>query len=192
MSLVPILYRDWWEDVWDSPLRSSRLMDQHFAAGLLADDLFHAVTTCPGPRYHGYGRGYYRRPWLTPRSHQDTGSVVISDGDRYQINLDVQHFAPDEISVKTVNDTVVIEGNHEERQDEHGYVSRRFVRKYVLPSGHSPGDVVSSVSRDGMLKVMAPKRVQPAAVVERVVPITQSDENVKNAPSEENTNDVNQ
>lgn len=131
MSLVPVLFRDWWDDVWDVPLRSSRIMDQHFATGLLADDLFGAVTACPRQNYRR--NGYYR-PWRTVLSHQDAGSIVNTDSDRFQITLDVQQFSPDEISVKTVDDTVVVEGKHDEKQDQHGYVSRQFMRRYKLPS----------------------------------------------------------
>jgi crystallin alpha B len=48
--------------------------------------------------------------------------------------LDVQQFKPDELTVKTVNDYVVVEGKHEERQDEHGFISRQFQRRYKLPN----------------------------------------------------------
>ncbi|XP_053686971.1 protein lethal(2)essential for life-like [Sabethes cyaneus] len=190
MSMVPILFRDWWDDVWDSPLRSSRLMDQHFATGLLADDLFSAVTTCPrGPPCRSR-HGHYHRPWRTVRSHHDTGSFVDLDHCRFQINLDVQQFSPDELSVRMVNDTVVVEGKHEEKQDEHGLVSRHFVRKYVLPSGHEPEDVVSSLSSDGVLTVTAPKKVEPPAANERVVPITQTDEFVMDGKSDKGQKDT--
>ncbi|XP_055533239.1 protein lethal(2)essential for life-like [Wyeomyia smithii] len=190
MSMVPILFRDWWDDVWDPPLRSSRLLDQHFASGLLADDLFGAVTACPrGPSYRGR-HGYYQRPWRTLRSHHDTGSFVDLDHSRFQINLDVQQFAPDEISVRMVDDTVVVEGKHEEKQDEHGFVSRHFVRKYALPSGHEPEDVVSSLSSDGILTVTAPKKVEAPAANERVVPITQSDEVVKEGKADKTQSDA--
>lgn len=131
MSLVPILYHDWLDDVWDAPLRSSRILDQHFATGLLADDLFSAVTTYPRQNYRRHG---YYRPWRTVRSQRDAGSFVSMDKERFQINLDVQQFTPDEISVKTVDDMVVVEGKHDEKQDEHGYVSRQFLRRYKLPS----------------------------------------------------------
>lgn len=143
MSLVPVLFRDWWDDVWDVPLRSSHLHDQHFATGLMADDLLGSVTACPRSagyhhHHHGHGHGrrrsgYYYRPWKTTASAQDGGSEVNIDGERFQINLDVQQFSPDEISVRTVDDTVVIEGKHEEKEDEHGFVSRHFVRRYLLP-----------------------------------------------------------
>ncbi|KAJ8963110.1 hypothetical protein NQ318_018575 [Aromia moschata] len=50
-----------------------------------------------------------------------------------QVILDVQQFAPNEIVVKTNGNSIIVEGKHEEKQDEHGFISRHFVRRYVLP-----------------------------------------------------------
>lgn len=91
-----------------------------------------------------------------------------------QVNLDVQQFKPDQISVKTVDNAVVIEGKHEERQDEHGFISRQFTRKYMLPDNIDPSTVVSSLSSDGVLTISAPKKALPAPQNERVVPIVQT------------------
>ncbi|GLG94658.1 Alpha-crystallin A chain, partial [Gryllus bimaculatus] len=49
------------------------------------------------------------------------------------VNLDVQQFKPDDLNVRVIDNLVVVEGKHGERQDEHGYISREFQRKYVLP-----------------------------------------------------------
>jgi crystallin alpha B len=76
-----------------------------------------------------------------------------------QVILDVQQFAPSEITVKTLDNMVIVEGKHEEKQDEHGYVSRHFVRRYVLPSDIEVNNIVSSLSSDGVLTVTAPKKV---------------------------------
>lgn len=77
--------------------------------------------------------------------------------DCFQACLDVAHFQPNEISVKIVNNTIVIEANHEEREDSHGYISRRFTRRYDLPEGFKAKDVISSISSDGILTIKCPK-----------------------------------
>lgn len=69
---------------------------------------------------------------------------------------DVQHFAPNEISVKTVDNTIIVEAKHEERPDEHGFISRQFKRRYDLPKGFNAHDVVSNLSSDGVLTIKAP------------------------------------
>jgi crystallin alpha B len=58
-----------------------------------------------------------------------------------------------------------VEGKHEEKQDEHGYVSRHFVRRYILPSDIEVNNIVSSLSSDGVLTVTAPKKVQLMSVI---------------------------
>jgi crystallin alpha B len=71
----------------------------------------------------------------------------------------VQQFSPDEITVKTVDNDVIVEAKHEEKKDEHGFISRHFVRRYVLPMSHDAIGVTSSLSSDGVLTITAPKKV---------------------------------
>lgn len=168
MSVVPLLYRDWWDD--EDFFRPSRLLDQHFGIGLRRDDLLNSLTlpTRTTPRS-------YFRPWRSPAlTRQDSGSTITQDKDKFQVILDVQQFAPNEITVKTSNNSVVVEGKHEEKQDEHGFISRHFVRRYLLPQEHDINDVVSSLSSDGILTVTAPKKTLKPTNTERVVPITQT------------------
>lgn len=76
--------------------------------------------------------------------------------DGFQICLDVQHFQPNEISVKTENNSIVVHGKHEEKQDDHGYISREFTRRYELPKGFKVEEVTSSLSSDGILTLKCP------------------------------------
>lgn len=76
--------------------------------------------------------------------------------DGFQVCLDVQHFKPNEISVKTENNTVVVHAKHEEKEDSHGYISREFTRRYELPDGFKADDIISSLSSDGILSIKAP------------------------------------
>ncbi|XP_050357200.1 protein lethal(2)essential for life-like [Nymphalis io] len=162
MSLLPYLFDDF-------PVsRPRRLMDQHFGLGITPDDL---LTIAAGPLLT---REYYR-PWRhLAAATRDIGSNIKSDSDKIQINLDVQHFAPEEISVKTVDGFIVVEGKHEEKKDQHGYVSRQFVRRYALPEGTLPETVESKLSSDGVLTITAPKKVPEAIKGERKVPIAQT------------------
>ncbi|XP_055533260.1 protein lethal(2)essential for life-like [Wyeomyia smithii] len=184
MPLVPILFRDWWEDCWDTPLQTSRLMDQHFGSGLTADDLLTALTSaaaaCSALQQTNPRVGY-NRPWRNSSlaSRQDSGSTVNMGSDKFQINLDVQQFSPNEISVKAIDNSILVEGKHEEKQDEHGFISRHFVRRYVLPSGHDPEAIVSSLSSDGILTITAPKRALLEPEAARTIPITQTGQPMK-------------
>lgn len=102
------------------------------------------------------------------------GAKISSDSEKFQINVDVQHFAPDDITVKVKDGFITVEGKHEEKQDAHGYISRQFVRRYALPQGCLPDTVQSKLSSDGVLTVTSPKVLPMPSTGERIVPITQT------------------
>ncbi len=58
-------------------------------------------------------------------------------------------------------------------QDDHGFVSREFMRKYRVPAGVDPASVTSSLSSDGVLSVTAPRKHTDGP--ERSIPITRDD-----------------
>ncbi|EAT34416.1 AAEL013347-PA [Aedes aegypti] len=175
MPFVPLSYRDFWDDGWwNGPLRTSRLWDQNFGSGISGDDLFRNMSCCQPAELRRMG---FRKPWLCDLNQQ-FARTTIDEREKFLINLDVQQFGPNEITVTTVDNTVVVEGKHEEKQDEHGFISRHFVRRYVLPDEHDPKDVYSRLSSDGVLTVIAPKKAVPAPppANERIVPITKAEE----------------
>ncbi|KPJ17473.1 hypothetical protein RR48_03636 [Papilio machaon] len=146
--------------------KGNTISEQDFGMGL-SDDI---LTTMISP----WMFNNYFRPWRYLESlTRDLGSTVKIEKDKFHINLDVQHFAPEEITVKTADGYVVIEAKHEEKKDEHGYISRQFVRKYALPEGTESEDVVSQLSSDGILIISAPRK-EIDAKGERVVPITKT------------------
>ncbi|CAG0902037.1 unnamed protein product [Darwinula stevensoni] len=155
--------RDWWGEV--DPV--TRLFDQNFGLGLGDDDLLAPATFHP----------FYIRLRRPNHERLKSGvSEVVNDNEKFQLKLDVQQFAPEEIHVKTVENSVVIEGKHEEKQDDHGFVSRHFLRRYLLPPHVRPEDIQSSLSSDGVLIVTAPKMAIENAPNERVVPIAQTNQ----------------
>ncbi|XP_026733972.1 protein lethal(2)essential for life-like [Trichoplusia ni] len=144
-----------------------RLIDQDFGLALTPDDLLTAVVA---PLM---SRDYYR-PWRQMSvAARDIGSTITSNKDKFQVNLDVQHFSPEEITVKTVDGYVIVEGKHEEKKDEHGFISRQFTRRYALPENCDPATVESRLSSDGVLQIIAPK-VASTGKNERSVPIAQT------------------
>ncbi|KAI3373636.1 hypothetical protein L3Q82_022234 [Scortum barcoo] len=97
---------------------------------------------------------------------------VRIEKDRYVIYLDVKHFSPDELSVNISDDFITVHARHEDRQDDHGLVSREFLRKYRLPASVTGADVTSSLSFDGVLTITVP-RTSPG--LERTIPISCED-----------------
>lgn len=90
---------------------------------------------------------------------------------KFQVCAQMKAFAPDDLSVKTVDGCVVIRAKHGERKDaQGGWVTRDFIKKYQLPEGCDPGEVQCRLSPSGLLTVYVPAdRNQPSN--EREVPI---------------------
>uniref|UniRef100_A0A3B3DHZ8 Heat shock protein beta-1-like n=1 Tax=Oryzias melastigma TaxID=30732 RepID=A0A3B3DHZ8_ORYME len=76
--------------------------------------------------------------------------------DTWGVSMDVAHFSPSEISLTVRDGFLEVRGNHEEKPDQHGFISRCFTRKYRLPAEVDAAKIVSSLSVDGILTVEAP------------------------------------
>nr|UYC28828.1 heat shock protein 19.7 [Pieris melete] len=152
----------------ERPRTRQHLMDQHFGLGLTQNDYLTIVAV---PQTNNN----YNRPWRNLRAlNLDEGSTIKNEKNKFQINVDVQHFAPEDISVKTADGFLVVEAKHEERQDEHGFISRGFSRRYQLPEGIEESAVISKLSSDGVLTITAPLKAPPKGSNERIVPIVQT------------------
>ncbi|XP_006625143.1 protein lethal(2)essential for life-like [Apis dorsata] len=170
MSLVPLLFSDWWETL-DRP---HRLLDQNFGLGLYPDQLLSPsrLELCLQPRR---GNVYISRPNWAELFRSDRGSSTVqADKDKFQVVLDVQQFEPHEIDVKVVDKFVVVTAKHEEKRDEHGWISRQFVRKYLIPEQCDLEQVSSKLSSDGVLTITAPRKDQGNVENERVIKIEQT------------------
>lgn len=131
-----------------------------------------------------YNPNGYRRNWqlahpqqryvrgsMDPAAEQTKQLSCIMSDKGFQVCVDVHQFAPKEISVRTVGHSVVIEGKHEERPDEHGFIQRHFVRRYSLPETHDVDHVQTTLSSDGVLTVKAPLKKEALKSKEKEVQI---------------------
>ncbi|XP_076867154.1 crystallin, alpha B, b [Brachyhypopomus gauderio] len=148
---------------WPS-LLPSRLFEQHFGEHVPESELLTPYPSLYFPR-----PSFFRWPsWV------ESGlSEMKMEKESFTVNLDVKHFAPEELTVKINGHYIEIHAKHEDRQDDHGFVSREFLRKYRLPAGVDPAKVTSSLSSNGVLTVTAPR--SPADAPERSIPITRDD-----------------
>lgn len=138
-------------------------MEPRFGLGLSSHDM-HNNRIVPRSGPHNLLTGY-RRPWAVSRQigHDPNEKSNHFGKDGFQACVDVHHFRPSEISVKVVSNAVVVEGNHEEREDGHGTIKRCFVRKYNLPKDYDTNRVNATLSSDGVLTLKAPPPVTAAS-----------------------------
>ncbi|XP_055390314.1 heat shock protein 27-like [Condylostylus longicornis] len=159
MSLLPLLF-DYYEP-WHSrhPLRRQPELDL-----LDAVDLYPSIPEILSimPRH----RNELRRSG----GRNDLPAPTVGK-DGFKVLMDVKQFKPEEITVKTVDNQVIVEGKHEEREDEHGHIYRHFTRKYILPKGYDSKEVTSTLSSDGVLTIKAPPPQKQIEGNERVIEI---------------------
>ncbi|XP_015795935.1 alpha-crystallin A chain [Tetranychus urticae] len=149
------------------------------------DDLYPVIV-------HPSRRGPYpRRAWgqmnsayneltdLTSQFNRNVISAQRNSIDRFEVNLDCGHFRPEEITVKLVGDSLVVEGKHEERNDPYGYVAREFKRRFVVPNDIDKDKFESQLGIDGVLKIKAPRKIVSLATGEKQIPITLIDDVTK-------------
>ena len=89
----------------------------------------------------------------------------------FSMSFDVSSFKPEEISVKVKDRDVIIEAKHEEREDEHGFISRQLTRKFILPDEYDPDTVSTYLNADGKMTIKALKPRPDIEVKERIIPI---------------------
>ena len=154
-TLIPKLFSHWWETM----ERPHRLVNQHFGRQLRPEQFIESFFEKSSP-FRMFPYSYAFQPLLElEREEKATGwSVLKDDKDKFRIILDVQQFKPEEVNVKVVDNYIVVEGKHEEKQDDHGMISRHFVRKYLVPEQCDPEKATSSLSSDGVLTIVAPRK----------------------------------
>ncbi|NXC80877.1 HSPB2 protein, partial [Cercotrichas coryphoeus] len=93
-----------------------------------------------------------------------------------QVFLDVCQFLPDELRVRTVDNLLEVVGQHPQKADRHGFISREFTRTYILPLDVDPLLVRATLSHDGILSIVAPRTGKELKARVNEVKITQQEQ----------------
>ncbi|XP_023698425.1 heat shock protein beta-1-like [Paramormyrops kingsleyae] len=164
MPAIPEDWHQWPSTYWPGYLRPQVSTSEVGAsAGPLSP--FHPASNPTTPLLSPYSR-------VLSRQLSSGISEVKQSQDQWKVSLDVNHFSPEELVVKTMGGVLEITGKHEERRDEHGFISRCFTRKYTLPPGVDVEKVVSSLSPEGVLTVEVPLPKLAIQAAEVNIPVT--------------------
>lgn len=102
-------------------------------------------------------RNVYRQIRSSNVTSDDSQAVSCSEeNDKYKMMIDVKDYKPGDITVKTVDDTVVVEGKIEQKEGN-SIKTQVFTRRFMLPPTVNLNAVTSALSRDGVLTISAPK-----------------------------------
>ena len=85
---------------------------------------------------------------------------VSYDEGKFQVEFDVKDYKPEELSIKTEGTTLVVLAKHETKSGDSTFVSKQFEQRFTLPSGCKAEGITSSLSKDGVLTVTAPRKVE--------------------------------
>lgn len=118
-------------------------MEHHF------DELWRGMERMMMPRYFD---GYYTRPHETARSEV---SQLKYDSKGFELKLDVREFDPSDLKVKMAGNTLTVSGKHENKADDHGFISREFHRELTIPEDVDLDTMTSSITEEGVLTIRA-------------------------------------
>ena len=112
------------------------------------------------------------KPIFASNSEQNGISRVEYDDNNYKILVNVDKYNPEELVIKTIDNTVVVEAKHQEKTtDGRSFSTQSFSQSFTLPQGVDPEAVKSSLSQSGVLTISAPLNKTSRVQQERLVPI---------------------
>lgn len=83
---------------------------------------------------------------------------VTASNDKFMVQLELPGFAPEDFSLKTKDDVIVLEAVHESGGEES--TSRKYVKELKMPEGVARDQLASSYSADGILTISAPRVIK--------------------------------
>merc|ERR1719410_998152 len=85
---------------------------------------------------------------------------VSASNDKFQIQLELPGFAPEDFSLKTKDDIIIVEAVHEAKNEDGSTDSRKFSKEFKMPGGVASEKLASTYSGAGILTVSAPRAIQ--------------------------------
>lgn len=82
---------------------------------------------------------------------------VSCSNDKFMVQLELPGFLPEDFSLKTKDDVILLEAAHEGKGD--GETSRKFVKEFKVPEGVLKEQLQSSYSSEGILTINAPRKL---------------------------------
>lgn len=113
---------------------------------------------------------FYETTGSKPGSRMFSNRLAGLIRDSYELYVEVPSYKPDEVSVTTSDELIIISGKHEETHPEFGFQSREFTHKYTLPKNIDKGKMTCVFKERGYLKIEAPF-IKPEEPNSRQIPI---------------------
>jgi len=85
---------------------------------------------------------------------------VSASNDKFQIQLELPGFAPEDFSLKTKDDIIIVEAVHESKNEDGSSNSRKFTKEFKMPAGVVTEQLASTYSGAGILTVSAARLIE--------------------------------
>ncbi|VDO76163.1 unnamed protein product [Heligmosomoides polygyrus] len=111
----------------------------------------------PPPSTFGHSDLMSTRPTYDPYLDNLKSPLIKdeSDGKTLRLRFDVAQYKPEEVTVKTIDNRLLVHAKHEEKTPQRT-VFREYNQEFLLPRGTNPEHISSTLSTDGVLTVEAP------------------------------------
>jgi len=111
--------------------------------------------------------GHYRKIFTHHKTRPIKDGEITEEPTKFMVMVDVSEFLPEEVHVRTVDTSVIVECKKEKEEEEEseGYVTRHFIRRYTLPDVVDPQMVEASLTTTGHLTVEAAKKEKTGKAV---------------------------
>merc|ERR1711963_1259460 len=83
---------------------------------------------------------------------------VSCSNDKFMVQLELPGFLPEDFSLKTKDNVILLEAVHEGKADGES-TSRKFVKEFKVPEGVVQDQIASSYSSEGILTIQAPRKI---------------------------------
>ncbi len=101
-----------------------------------------------------------------PSGDMSPKARVVYDDAKFQVEFDVPDYRPEELSIKTEGDVLIVLAKHETKTEDGGsFVSKQFEQRFTLPAGVRPENITSALSKGGTLTVTAPRESRPTRAI---------------------------
>lgn len=169
MAMLPVLL-DMVDEIYGS-LENQSEAPTHFPL-LFLQQRPNTATGCGKGMRLGGRPGCFRKANRCGKGCPRGNCAMAPKSEDFTVTIDVKSFKPEEIEVKVKDREIIIDGKHEERQDEQGFVTRQFTRRCLLPEEFDPDTISTYLTAEGKMTIKAEKiKPQIDQTQVRVIPI---------------------
>eukprot|EP00095_Tigriopus_kingsejongensis_P005204 snap_masked-scaffold408_size180710-processed-gene-0.7 protein:Tk05204 transcript:snap_masked-scaffold408_size180710-processed-gene-0.7-mRNA-1 annotation:"protein lethal2essential for life" len=132
-------------------------------AKFFSDPIFQDIVAYDDKDLHRKLFDFKERSSLVLASRQPEAAhnlQVTCSNDKFMIQLELPGFTPEDFNLKTRDDIIILEANHEGKADGGDeFTSRKYTKEFQMPDGVQTDQLKSSYSAHGILVIEAPRQI---------------------------------